>query len=65
MPPDRDERIERMYREKQERIARQIALREARETVALWAAAPLKDPSVVAAKVIEIADEYLKWLKKE
>ena len=69
MPPNndksRDERIERMYKEKQERIARQIALREARETIALWATAPLKDPSAVAAKVIEVADEYLKWLKKE
>ncbi|WP_456478149.1 hypothetical protein [Geoglobus ahangari] len=64
MPPDRDERIERMYKEKQERIARQIALREARETVALSAAAPLKDPSAIAANIIEIAEEYLKWLKK-
>ena len=68
MPPNndksRDERIERMYKEKQERIARQIALREARETIALWAATHLKDPSAIAATVIEVADKYFNWLDK-
>ena len=60
---DREARIERMYREKQERIARQIALREARETVALSTVTAVKDPIVSASKVIEVAEMYLKWLK--
>ena len=61
---DKDKRIERMFKDKQYRIAKQIALREARETVALSSATSLKDPAIVAAKVIEIAEEYLKWISK-
>ncbi|AEA46855.1 hypothetical protein [Archaeoglobus veneficus] len=60
---DREARIEKMYREKQERIARQIALRVARETVALATATAIKDPVVTASKVIEVAEMYLKWLR--
>ncbi len=60
---DRDSRIEKMYREKQERIARQVALREARETVALSAAIQFKDPEVVADKVLKIAERYLTWIR--
>lgn len=63
MTRDRDVRIEKMHREKQERIARQVALREARETVALSAAIQFKDPEVVAEKVVKIAERYLTWIR--
>jgi len=62
---DREARIEKMYKEKQERIARQIALREARETVALSTVTAIKDPVVTASKVIEVAEKYFRWLKGE
>ena len=61
----RDEKIEKMNREKQERIARQVALREARETVALSAATGLKDPEVIAGKILNVAETYLRWLRGE
>jgi len=59
----REERIERMYREKQERIARQIALREARETVTASPAIVAKDPEAVAGKIIKVAERYYRWLQ--
>ena len=62
---DRDARIEKMHREKQERIARQVALREARETVALSAAIQFKDPEVTSEKILKIAEKYLSWLRGE
>jgi|Deesub1362B_J571_1020462.scaffolds.fasta_scaffold10338_4 hypothetical protein len=64
MPPDdRDAKIEKMYREKQDRIARQIALKEARETVMASPATAIKDPEVIATKVTKVAEIYLHWIQ--
>ena len=52
-----------MYRDKQERIARQVTLREAVQTVALSAATALKDPEVIAGKVLNVAQMYLHWIR--
>ena len=59
---NREEKIERMYREKNERISRQIALKEARETVLASPATMVKDPEVIAAKIIKVAEVYRKWI---
>jgi hypothetical protein len=60
---ERDARIEKMYKEKQERIARQVALKEARETVMASPTTAIKDPEVTAQKVIKVADIYLRWVQ--
>ena len=61
---DKDARIEKMHKEKQERIARQIALREARETVMASPATVIKDPEVIAHKVTKVAEIYLRWIQE-
>ncbi len=61
---DRDARIERMHKEKQERIARQIALKEARETVMASPATAIKDPEIIAHKVTRVANIYLRWIQE-
>ncbi|MBO8183114.1 MAG: hypothetical protein H0Z28_10040 [Archaeoglobus sp.] len=53
-----------MHREKQERIARQIALKEARETVMASPATAIKDPEIIAHKVTKVAEIYLRWIQE-
>lgn len=61
---DESERINRMFRDKQDRIARQIALQVAGETVTINPASRVKDPKILAHKVIEIANIYYEWINR-
>lgn len=54
--------VSRMFADKQERIARQIALQSAVETVTVNPASQIKDPRVIGSKVLEIADLYYNWI---
>lgn len=59
---NRDERINEMFADKQERIARQIALQSAVETVTVNPASQIKDPKVIGSKALEIAEMYYMWI---
>ncbi len=57
-----NEDVSQMFADKQERIARQIALQSAVETVTVNPASQIKDPKIIGSKVLEIADLYYKWI---
>lgn len=57
------ERINRMYRQKQNRIARQTALQSAVDTVIVNPASQIKEPSILANKILEVAGIYLGWIE--
>ena len=57
-----DEKISRMFADKQERIARQVALQSAVDTVTVNPASQIKDPKVIGSKALEIAEIYYKWI---
>jgi|GEM_PF-3053471 hypothetical protein len=55
-------RIEKMFRDKQDRIARQIALQVAGQTVVVNPASAVKDPDIITSKVIRVAEIYYNWI---
>lgn|GEM_PF-1763775 len=59
----KDERIEKMYREKQERIARHTALKAAINIVALSEHSKLADAEKTAGKVLDLAERFYEWLR--
>ena len=59
----RDEKIERMYREKQERIARHTALKLAVEVVVASEQSRLSSPEKNASKVLDLAEKFYGWLR--
>ncbi len=61
----RDERIEKMYREKQERIARHTALKLAVEVVTASEQTRLSSPDKNASKVVEVAERFYEWLRRD
>ncbi len=61
----REERIEKMYREKQERIARHTALKLAVEVVTASEQSRLSSPDKNAGKVVEVAERFYDWLRGE
>ena len=61
----RDEKIERMYREKQERIARHTALKLAVEVVTASEQSRLSSPDKNVSKVLEVADRFYGWLRRD
>ena len=62
---NKEERIEKMYREKQERIARHTALKLAVEVVVSSEQSRLSSPEKNASKVVEVAERFLEWLRGE
>jgi hypothetical protein len=59
----KEERIEKMYREKQERIARHTALKLAVEVVTASEQSRLSTPDKNASKVLELAERFYEWLR--
>ena len=51
-----------MFKDKQDRIARQIALQVAGQTVVVNPASAVKDPEVITGKVIRVAEIYYRWI---
>jgi|Deesub1362B_J571_1020462.scaffolds.fasta_scaffold00473_4 hypothetical protein len=55
-------RIERMFKDKQDRIDRQIALQVAGQIVTVNPASAVKDPEVITSKVLRVAEIYYNWI---
>jgi len=51
-----------MFKDKQDRIDRQIALQVAGQIVTVNPASAVKDPEVITSKVLRVAEIYYNWI---
>lgn len=60
----RSRKIEAMYREKNDRIAKQVALKAAVDVVSMAEPCKLDHPEHLMRRVLVVADEFYKWLRE-
>jgi hypothetical protein len=60
----RNRKIEAMYREKNDRIAKQVALKAAVDVVSIAEPCRLDHPEQLMRRVLVVADEFYRWLKE-
>jgi len=58
-----NKRIEEMHREKNRRIARQVALKAAVDVVCTSEPCKFHKPEKLSEMVVEVAEEFYKWLE--
>ncbi len=58
-----NKRIEEMHREKNRRIAKQVALKAAVDVVSISEPSKLLSPEKLSRKVVDVAEEFYRWLE--